>query len=181
MAGNTISNRRSFLKKSGVSLAATMVLPSTLQAGLLSDNFFKKVKVNAHLWVYASKFPPNWDCTPILDTVFSDLSYAGIDGLELMEANLRHYDSVGKLKSLIEKYNLPVSGSSYGVGFKMWEKGQHERILDDVNIVVPRLGQVNGKTFGISVGSAVYAVIYHIFTCFVIYRTVIKNFIDPVA
>ena len=154
MAGNTISNRRSFLKKSGAAIAGVLVLPNVLQAGLLPDSFFRQIKVNAHLWVYASKFPPNWDCTPILDTVFSDLSYAGIDGLELMEANLRHYDSVEKLKSLIEKYNLPVSGSSYGVGFRMWDKDQHERILEDVNIVVPRLGQVNGKTFGISVGSA---------------------------
>jgi sugar phosphate isomerase/epimerase len=90
----------------------------------------------------------------VLDTVFSDLSSAGIDGVELMEANLRHDNSVENINALIKKYNLPVSGSSYGVGFNMWDVNQHQEILEDINIVIPRLSQVGGKTFGISVGSA---------------------------
>ena len=103
--------------------------------------------------MYASKFPPNWDCTPVLDTVFSDLSFAGIEGVELMEIQLRHDDSVERINTLIKKYNLPVSGSSYGVGFDMWDTAQHKTILEDIKVVVPRLGQVGGKTFGISVGN----------------------------
>ena len=47
-----------------------------------------KVPVNAHLWVYASKYPPKWNSTPDLEKVFADMSYAGIDGVELMDVNL---------------------------------------------------------------------------------------------
>ncbi len=114
----------------------------------------RKIKVAAHLWVYASKYPPDWDSTPDLEKVFADLKYAGIDGVELMEINLRHDDAVKRINNLIKKYNLPVSGTSYGVGMKMWDAEQRKKILDDVNSIVPRLRQVKGKTFGISVGSS---------------------------
>jgi len=36
----------------------------------------------------------------------------------------------------------------------MWDAGQHPKIMGDIKIVVPRLSQVKGKTFGISVGEA---------------------------
>ena len=135
-------------------LGGTTMLPSSLLAA--SHNFLDihTVPINAHLWVYASSFPPDWDCTPILETVFSDLHDAQIDGLELMEANLRHDDSVSRINALIKKYNTPVSGSSYGVGFSMWDSNQHKTILKDIEMVIPRLKEVNGKTFGISVGGA---------------------------
>lgn len=145
--------RRSFIKKSGLGIAGTLLAPSTLMASSCWKNPSKTHSLNAHLWVYASKFPPNWDCTPVLETVFADLSYAGMDGLELMEGQLRHDDSVERLNGLIKEYDLPVSGSSYGVGFSMWDVNQHQTILNDINIVVPRLGKIGGKTFGISVGS----------------------------
>lgn len=154
MEKTSIANRRGFLKKTGMAFAGTALLPQTMFPSFNNWGAVKNVKINAHLWIYASKFPPNWDCSPILDTVFSDLSYAGIEGLELMEANLRHDNSVGNLNNLIDKYNLPVSGSSYGVGFNMWDETQHKAILDDIKIVVPRLGKINGNTFGISVGGA---------------------------
>ena len=150
----TVKNqdRRRFIKKSGLGLVGTFLAPSLWMASTSCKTPSKTVPICAHLWVYASKFPPDWDCTPVLDTVFSDLSYAGIDGLELMEAQLRHDDSVERLNGLIKKYNVPVSGSSYGVGFSMWDTSQHETILKDIDIVVPRLAEIGGKTFGISVG-----------------------------
>lgn len=144
--------RREFVKKSGIGVAGLFLTPGLIMQSLACSNASNNIPINAHLWVYASKFPPNWDCTPVLDTVFSDLSYAGMQGVELMEAQLRHDDSVERLNALIEKYQLPVSGSSYGVGFGMWDTAQHEAILEDINIVVPRLGKIGGKTFGISVG-----------------------------
>lgn len=149
---NRKNSRRRFIKKSGIGVLGTFLAPSFIVASSACSNAIKNIPINAHLWVYASKFPPNWDCTPVLDTIFSDLSYAGIDGLELMEGQLRHDDSVERLNALIEKYELPVSGSSYGVGFGMWDATQHKAILEDINVVVPRLGKVGGKTFGISVG-----------------------------
>ena len=145
-------SRLEFIRRSALGTAATLLTPSMLMASTCLKSSLGKVPINAHLWVYASKFPPDWDCTPVLDTVFADLSYAGIDGLELMEGQLRHDDSVGRLNELIKKYKVPVSGSSYGVGFNMWDRSQQQIIMKDIQSVVPRLGKVGGKTFGISVG-----------------------------
>ena len=110
------------------------------------------VQVSGHLWVYASRYPPHWDSTPILEQVFSDFQYAGIAGLELMEVNLRHSDFVQRAKDLIGKYNVLVTGSSYSGD--MWNRSEHSKILDDVNLVLERLHQVGGETFGITVGDA---------------------------
>lgn len=145
-------NRRKFIKNSGLLAAGGLMAPTYLMSSYNGKVKTKDIPVNAHLWVYASKFPPNWDATPVLDTAFSDLSYAGIDGVEIMEGQLRHDDSVRRINKLIEKYDLPVCGSSYGVGFNMWDESQHQKILEDIKIVVPRLARVGGKTFGISVG-----------------------------
>lgn len=146
------NSRRNFILQSSIISASAIGMPSLLFAN--NKHLKKNISINAHLWVYASKFPPNWDCTPVLETVFSDLSYAGIEGLELMEPNLRHDHSVAALKRFIEEYQVKVSGSSYGVGFSMWDKKQHAEILDDIHVIIPRLGQVGGRTFGISVGGA---------------------------
>ena len=144
--------RRQFLQRTGLAALATTLLPDSLLSqmnGLAGP----KIPINGHLWVYASKFPPNWDCTPVLETVFSDFQYAGLDGVELMEGQLRHDDAVNRINGYIDKYNVPVSGSSYGVGFGMWDIEQHKAIQADLEIVLPRLAEVGGKTFGISVGS----------------------------
>ena len=114
----------------------------------------KKAKspVDGHLWVYASRYPPDWDCTPILDEVFSDLKYAGIDGVEVMEPVLKHEGAVARLNSLIKKYELPVSGTSYYGD--MWDKNRQSYILDDIKLVLERLQAVGGKMIGLTVGDA---------------------------
>ncbi|MGB6153144.1 MAG: sugar phosphate isomerase/epimerase [Pricia sp.] len=152
MAIRNKNSRRHFVKTSGLGMVASLLAPSLLAKSPAGKTAMKSIPINAHLWVYASKFPPDWDCTPVLPIIFSDLSYAGMNGLELMEGQLRHDDSVKRLNELIEKHNVPVSGCSYGVGFSMWDLAQHKTILDDIKIVVPRLNAVGGKTFGISVG-----------------------------
>ncbi len=152
MGKKSIFNRRTFIQKSSKGLTGVILLPNLIMASSRCTTIENKIKINAHLWVYASKFPPNWDCTPVLETVFSDLSYAGINGVELMAVNLRRKNAVENINKLIQKYELPVSGSSYGSGFSMWDINQHQEILDDIRIIIPRLNQVGGKTFGISVG-----------------------------
>jgi sugar phosphate isomerase/epimerase len=153
-SNHNTSSRRKFIQRSGALVAGTLIMESFARHAWAETFKAKKIKVNGHLWIYASKYPPNWDCTPNLETVFADMSYAGIDGVELMESTLRYDDSVKRINGFISKYNFPVSGSSYGVGFNMWDVNQHAKILDDIKIVVPRLSQVKGKTFGISVGDA---------------------------
>lgn len=141
-------SRREFLKTSGA-LGGALVSGNILPACIGRE---KAVRVSGHLWIYASRFPPDWDSTPVLDQVFSDFKYAGIEGVELMEVNLRRADAVSNLGALMEKYALPVTGSSYGGN--MWDRDQHQKILEDVEVVVERLHQLGGKNFGITVGNA---------------------------
>jgi len=149
----TSTSRRKFLQQSGALIGGALLLESC-SGKVFGTSLTGRPKVFGHLWVYASKFPPNWDVTPNLETVFADLSYAGIEGVELMESTLRYDDSITRINGLIKKYNLPVAGSSYGVGFNMWDAAQHEKILGDIQLVIPRLRQVGGKRLGISVGEA---------------------------
>lgn len=111
-----------------------------------------QVPLFAHLWVYASKFPPDWDARPVLDQAFADLKAAGFAGIELMEVNLRADDSVAMLNKLIQQHGLPVSGTSYHAD--MWNRERHDAILQDVVLISSRLQELGGKTLGISVGDA---------------------------
>lgn len=140
-------SRREFLKSS----AAVAGLGLLSNANVAANNS-GRVQVCGHLWVYASRYPPDWDCTPILEQVFSDFKYAGIEGVEMMETNLRHHDIVERAKTLIDKYKVPVTGTSYSGN--MWNKAEHSRILDDITIVLERLHELDGKTLGITVGNA---------------------------
>jgi sugar phosphate isomerase/epimerase len=112
-----------------------------------------KAKISAHMWVYASTYPaPGYDGTPELERAFRDLHMADYDGIELMEVVLRHDDAVERLSHLSKQYDLPVTGTSYGAA--LWDATKHSEILADVTLVVKRLGQLQSKTLGISVGNA---------------------------
>ena len=146
------SSRREFLRNSSLG-AAGMLLPANLARQAVAEGPAPfRAKVSAHIWVYASAFPPNWDATPVLEKAFSDLHTGGLDGVELMEVVLRHDDAVEHLSRLEKQYNLPVTGASYGAA--MWDAGKRAEILADVTLVVKRLGQLGGETLGISVGDA---------------------------
>ncbi len=112
----------------------------------------RKVELDAHVWVYASRFPPDWDCTSILDEAFGDIKLAGFSGIELMESVLRHEGSVSRLKELTDKYKIPVTGSSYYGD--MWNKDDHQHIVEDMDLVTERLSAAGGKMIGLTVGSA---------------------------
>jgi sugar phosphate isomerase/epimerase len=139
-------SRREFLTTAAV-VAGTA---SVVSAGRMMKQ--KDVPVYGHLWVYASKYPPDWDCTPVLGKVFEDFKYAGIEGIEVMESILRNPGILTVGKELIEQYQLPISGTSYYGD--MWRKDEHSRILEDVDFVLERLHQLGGTTFGITVGDA---------------------------
>src|SRR5579871_248510 len=96
-----MNNRRDFLR-SASSLMATV--PGFAKSSA--------VRVGAHPWVYAAPLP-GFDITPVLDRIFADLSYAGVDGVELMDTALRHADVVPRVRDLSQRYNLPVIGASY--------------------------------------------------------------------
>jgi sugar phosphate isomerase/epimerase len=110
----------------------------------------KKVIVSGCAWNHALD-QTNYDITPILDTVFADMEYAGVTGVEMMQTTLRPDNAVDRLAALAEKHRMPVIGASF-VG-AMWDRGQHKAILDEAESVVTRLGKLGGRRLGITVGA----------------------------
>jgi sugar phosphate isomerase/epimerase len=144
-------SRRDFVQLAA-KVTGTAVLANLLPEELFARDFKNKVPVYGHLWVYASKYPPDWDCTPVLDTVWSDFKYAGMAGVEVMEIILRHPDAEDRFKTLIDQYSVPLTGTSYNAD--MWNRDKHQQILEDVNLIAGKLGRLGGSTFGITVGDA---------------------------
>jgi sugar phosphate isomerase/epimerase len=110
-----------------------------------------KVTVAAHAWVYAAPLP-GYDFTPVLGRIFEDLSYAGLDALELMERALRHKNAVERIGDLSARFKLPIIGASYDA--PMWNRAKHSEILEDASVVIEKLAKLGGRTLGTSVGDA---------------------------
>ncbi len=141
--------RRKFL-----GAAAGLVASAGLARGLVAAEGAKaaaKVVVGAHPWVYAAT-QPGYDITPVLPSIFADMQYAGLDGIELMHTALRPDDAVARIGDLSAKHHLPVIGTSFGG--QMWDRNQHPQVLDDAEKIVPRLAKLGGRTLGTSVGAA---------------------------
>ncbi|MFC2124925.1 sugar phosphate isomerase/epimerase family protein [Bacteroidota bacterium] len=141
-------SRREFLKKSGGTMSVIGFLGLPLSGCINSS---KKVIVGAHPWVYAAPLP-EYDITPVLDIIFSDMKYAGLDGVELMHNPLRSAEATLMIGELKEKHGLPVIGTSYGGN--MWDRTKHPEIIEDAENVILNLEKVGGRTMGISVGNA---------------------------
>lgn len=109
------------------------------------------VRVGAHPWVYAAT-RPNYDIYGILDQIFADLAWAGMDFIELMHTALEPDGAVSRIGELADKHQLPVIGTSYGADF--WRRDQHGPILDYAGRMVERLAQLGARLIGVSVGNA---------------------------
>ncbi|HEV7347342.1 sugar phosphate isomerase/epimerase [Telluribacter sp.] len=142
--------RRSFLKAS--LLLSGMSFSRTYAKGDLGLLVKSPVRLSAHIWVYASKYPPDWNCTPILEQVFSEIKAAGFSGIELMNILLEPDDAVTRISALIRRHGLPVTGCSYGAA--MWKADQQEEIVANATKILDRLQQLGGTNFGVSVGDA---------------------------
>ena len=108
-----------------------------------------KLPVGAHVWIYAST-QPGYDVSPILPQIFADMKYAGLDGVETMEHPLRKEETTSLIAELVEQYQLPLLGTSYGAA--MWDKSKHMEILEDVENIMSNMARVKARTFGTSVG-----------------------------
>jgi sugar phosphate isomerase/epimerase len=152
---NMALDRRGFLGSTVKGLFAAAASVSLGQVGWgqekAGSTSKKKVIVGGHPWVYAATQPKN-DIYPILDRIFADMSYAGLDGIELMHTALRPADSVETIRALSKKHSLRVIGTSFSGD--MWDRTQHEAIFQDARTVVGHLAEVGGWTFGVSVGKA---------------------------
>jgi sugar phosphate isomerase/epimerase len=118
-------------------------------ASIIKDNNRKKITVGAHVWVYASTMP-GYDVSPILSQIFSDVAYAGFDGIETMEHPLRSAVYTKQIKELIDQYKIKLNGSSYGAD--MWNKDKQNQIYEDVDLIFTNMASVGARTFGVSVG-----------------------------
>lgn len=143
----TRTTRRRFLKTTVSAIAAAA---SARSAGASAARP-KRIKnlVGAHPWVYAAT-QPGYDITPILDRIFADMSYAGMEAIELMHTALLADDAVQRIGRLSEKHGLPVLGTSFGGS--MWDRTKHDEILRQAETVITRLAELGGRTLGTSVG-----------------------------
>ena len=69
-----------------------------------------------------------------------------------MESILKHDGAVNRVKNLVNKYDLPVTGTSYYGD--MWDKNQQQHILEDIELVIQRLHLTGGQMIGLTVGDA---------------------------
>ena len=118
-------SRRRFLEAAALAVSASC---DEAGGGIRSGPPENRVQVGAHPWVYAAT-QPGYDIYPILDRIFADVAYAGIEELELMHTALHPSDSVERIRALIDKHRLPVIGTSYSGA--MWDRGQHAELLKE--------------------------------------------------
>jgi sugar phosphate isomerase/epimerase len=109
-----------------------------------------KIPVGGHPWLYA-KFRPNYDINGILDQIFADFQYAGMDGIELIYTVIQKPETVEQVAALSSKHKLPIIGMSYQAD--MWDRSKHSAILDEVSLLLPRLQKLGGRTMGTGVGT----------------------------
>jgi sugar phosphate isomerase/epimerase len=142
-------DRRKFIRNTSLSALALSLYKTGYSRTLIKDYSGKKITVGAHVWVYAST-QPGYDVSPILSQIFSDVAYAGFDGVETMEHPLRSTVYTKQIKELIDQYKIKLIGSSYGAD--MWNKEKQNQIFEDVDLIFTNMATVGARTFGVSVG-----------------------------
>jgi len=142
-------DRRKFIQNTSLSLLALSLSKRATSSSVFSANNLKKISVGAHVWVYAAT-QPGYDVSPVLGQIFSDMSYAGFDGVETMEHPLRSAVYTKQIKEFIDQYKIKLTGSSYGAD--MWNKEKQNQIYEDVDLIFTNMASVGGRTFGVSVG-----------------------------
>ena len=138
--------RNKFIK---ITLGASVITALGVSAVSAYLKKKKPIMVGAHVWVYA-KHQPERDVSPILPQIFSDMKYAGLDGVETMEQPLRKAETTKIIAELIDQFQLPLIGTSYGAD--MWNRSKHNEILEDVESIMENMERVKARTFGTSVG-----------------------------
>jgi len=119
-------------------------------AAVASAKPASKVQVGGHPWLYA-KFRPNYDINDILDQIFADFAYAGLDGIEFMYSVLQKKGAADQVAELSHKHKLPVIGMSYQAD--MWDRAKQNAIVDEVSALLPQLQKLGGRTMGTGVGT----------------------------
>ncbi len=111
----------------------------------------RKVLVAGHPYVY-TQHREDRDINPILDQIFADMRWAGLDAIELMHTALRPDGAVERVRELSRRHRLPVLGMSWSGN--LWDRGRHAALLPEITMLIERLGKAGGRTLGLSVGNA---------------------------
>ena len=142
--------RRQFLK-SAVVMGVGMLAAADRVFAASAAPRTKNVLIGGHAWVYAAPLP-GYDYTPVLEQIFADFKYAGIEAFELMDTVLLHGDAVERIGALSHKYSVPILGTSFGAD--MWDRAKHDAIMEKAQAVITRVARLGGRTLGTSVGRA---------------------------
>lgn len=142
-------DRRKFIRNTSLSLLAISLSKTCNADAYTMEKSRRKILVGAHVWVYAASLPGN-DVSPILSQIFSDVAYAGFDGVETKHQPLRSSVYTKQIGELIDQYKIRLIGSSYSG--QMWDKDKHNEIYEDVDLIFTNMASVGGKTFAVSVG-----------------------------
>jgi sugar phosphate isomerase/epimerase len=142
-------DRRKFLQSASISVMALSLGRTLNSCKIQGGNTKRKIIVGAQVWIYASTLP-QYDVSPVLGQIFSDMSFAGFDGIETMDTPLRSTTYTMQIKELIDQYKIELIGTSYGGA--MWNKERHNQILEEVDLIFTNMSSVGGRTFGVTVG-----------------------------
>jgi sugar phosphate isomerase/epimerase len=143
-------NRRKFIQNTSLSALALSVYGTAGANSILKQSSKKKIVVGGHPWVYAA-LQPGYDISPILSQIFSDMAYAGLDGVESMQQPFRSQAYTKQIGELMDQYKIKLIGSSYSN--EMWNKDKHKEIYEDVDLIFTNMASVGGRTFGVGVGA----------------------------
>jgi sugar phosphate isomerase/epimerase len=141
-------DRRKFIRNTSLYLLA-LSYARLDAAAIKKPKNLRKITTGAHVWVYAAGLP-GYDVSPVLRQIFSDVAYAGFDGVELMEHPLRSTAYTNQIKEFINEFRIKLTGCSYSG--QMWNKDQHNQIYEDVDLIFTNMASLGGRTFGVSVG-----------------------------
>lgn len=142
-------NRRKFITNTSASLLTLALTGNGYSRSLIDETPWETTAIGAQVWIYASSLP-DYDVSPILGRIFSDLSYAGFEGVETMDQPFRSAIYTRQIKEFTDQYKIKVIGTSFGG--EMWNKAEHNKIFEGADMVMSNLASVGGKTFGVSVG-----------------------------
>ena len=142
-------DRRKFIRNASLSAIGISLSQSGNALNYLNGKSKRNIITGAHVWVYAKNLP-GYDVSPVLKQIFSDVSYAGFDGVETMEQPLKSTVYTKQISELMEQFKIALIGTSYGA--EMWDKEKHNQIYEDVELVMSNLASLGGRTFGTSVG-----------------------------
>ena len=111
-----------------------------------------KYRIGAHPYIFVQY---KYDVEKQFDEIFDIISDAGYQAIELHDALLGVKDWKGRIDRALSRTGLAFVGSS--TGQPMWDIGQYERIISEMDAYSDKLATFGNATAGTSCGGKRYA------------------------